>query len=75
MNVVLAEEAADIAGVEPGPMLRENPHRELGERLRGFLHAVEEPGYRGDRLVTDSWANELGLREWYEWKRLDEVRR
>lgn len=49
MNVVLAEEAAEIAGVEPG--------------------------YRGDRLVTDAWAQELGLRERYEWRRLDEVMR
>ncbi len=74
MNVVLAEEAAEIAGVKPGPMFRQNPHRKLGERLRDLLHAVEEPGYRGDRLVTDAWASELGLRDWYRWTRLDEVR-
>ena len=74
MNVVLAEEAAEIAGVKPGLMFRQSPHRELGERLRKLLRSVEEPGYRGDRLVTDAWAEELGLRDWYEWKRLDEVR-
>ncbi len=74
MNVVLAEEAADIAGVKPGPMFRQTPHRQLGERLRELLLGVEEPGYPGDRLVTDAWADELGLREWYEWKPLDEVR-
>ena len=74
MNVVLAQEAAEIAGVEPGQMFRQTPHRALGEQLRELLHAVDEPGYRGDRLVTDTWAEELGLRDWYEWKRLDEVR-
>ncbi len=74
MNVVLAEEAAEIAGVRPGPMFRQTPHRPLGQRLRELLHAVEEPGYPGDRLVTDAWADELGLRDWYEWRRLDEVR-
>ncbi len=74
MNIVLAEEAAEIADVEPGPMFRQNPHRGLGERLRKHLHAVDEPGYRGDRVLTDTWADELGLRDWYEWKRLDKVR-
>lgn len=74
MNVVLAEEAAEIADVEPGPMFRQNPHRGLGERLREHLHAVDEPGYRGDCLLTDAWAEELGLREWYDWRRLDVLR-
>lgn len=74
MNVVLAEEAADIAGVQPGPMFRQTRYRALGERLRELLHAVEESGYPGDRVVTDGWAHELNLRDWYEWRRLDEVR-
>ena len=72
-NLLLAEEAAEIADVEPGPMFRQTPHRALGERLRELLLAVDEPGYAGDRLVTDAWAEELGLRDWYEWRRLDEV--
>ena len=74
MNVVLAEEAAEIAGVQPGPMFRESPHRPSGHRLRAVLHGVKEPGYPGDIVVTDAWASELRLREWYEWRRLDEVR-
>ena len=74
MNVALAEEAAQIAGVEPGPMFRQTPHLRLGERLREQLEAVEELGYSGDRIVTDGWADELGMRDWYEWRRLDEVR-
>ena len=55
-------------------MFRQTPHRRLGERLRVLLHSVEEPGYPGDIVVTDAWASELRLRDWYEWKRLDEVR-
>lgn len=74
MNVVLAEEAAEVADVELGHFCRETPYRRLGERLREQLHAVTEPGYRGDIVVIDSWAEELGLRDWYEWRRLDEVR-
>ncbi len=74
MNVVLAEEAAQIAGVDPGPLFQQTPHRRFGEQLRRLLLDVEQPGYRGDRLVTDAWADELGLRDWYEWRRLDEVR-
>ena len=54
MNVVLAEEAAEIAGVEPGPMFRQTPHRGLGEQLRELLLAVDELGYSGDRLLTDA---------------------
>ena len=57
MNVVLAQGAAEIAGVEPGQMFRQTPHRAVGE----LLHAVDEPRYTGDRLVTDAWAEELGL--------------
>ncbi len=74
MNVVLAEEAAEIADVQLGPMFRRTPHRRLGDRLRELLHEVKEPGYRGDRLVIDAWAEKLGLRTWYEWRTLDEVR-
>ena len=74
MNVAFAEEAGEIAAVEPGPMFRQTPHWRLGERLCELLHDVAEPGYRGDRIVTDSWAQELEMRDWYEWKRLDEVR-
>lgn len=57
----------------PAVLLKDGPNRALGEQLREVLHAVEEPGYPGD-LVTDAWAAELGLRDWYEWKKLDEVR-
>lgn len=74
MNVALAQEAAEIAGVKLGRSCRTTPYRRLGERLRWHLHTVKEPGYRGDMMVTDAWAEELGLRDWYEWRKLDELR-
>ena len=75
MNIVLAAEAADLAGVKPGQVFRESPHRVLGERLREIARLTDEPGYHGDRALTDAWAEELGLRDWYEWERLDQIRR
>ena len=68
------EEAAGMAwgqGADVPPDVRRNFEEEV---LRELLHRVEEPGYLGDRVVTDAWAEELGLRDWYEWRRLDEVR-
>lgn len=74
MNLVLAEEAAEITGVKPGPMLSRSPHRRLGECLRERLHSVREQGYRGDIMLTDMWAAELGLEDWYEWDMLGRAR-
>lgn len=74
MNVVLAEEAADLVDVQAGSGAQQTPHRVLGERLRERLHSIEEPGYVGDRRLTDLWAEELGVRNFYSWVRLDEVR-
>ena len=74
MNVVLAEEAAEITGTRVGKLAGETRHRKLGERLREKLHAIREEGYPGDRLLTDEWARELGMEDWYKWVRVDEFR-
>ena len=71
MNVVLADEAAEIAGVPVSRRIKETSCRPLGEKLREVLHSVQEPACRGDRLATDAWARELGLEGWYEWVRLE----
>ena len=55
--------------------VRTSPHRDLGHRLRARLDAEEEPGYRGDRSVTDAWAEELGMEGWFEWVPLDQIER
>ena len=73
MNVAFAEEAAELTEVSPGRSCRKARYRSVGERLREKLHQVQEDGARGDRLVTDAWAEDLGLRDWYEWCRLDKV--
>lgn len=67
MNVVLAEEAAELTGTPPGPACKRSVARPTGECLRTMLHELTVPGYEGDRLLTDQWAYELGLRELYEW--------
>ena len=71
MNVVLAEEAAEFSGEPVGKMFRETPCRALGERLREQLHSVEVAGYPGDRVLTDMWARELGMEDWYKWVRME----
>jgi len=71
MNVVLAEEAAEITGSRPGPLCQGSPHRTLGAKLRELLHAVDDDGYAGDRVLTDLWADELGMRDFYQWVHLD----
>ncbi len=73
MNVVLADEAAELTGVAPARAILETLYRALGERLREQLHSVREAGYRGDRIVTDLWAKELGMEGWYEWVRWEET--
>lgn len=67
MNVVLADEAAELAGTPPGPLARTSPHRAMGTRLRQILRDEKAPGHVGDRYVADRWAEELGVRGWYEW--------
>jgi hypothetical protein len=67
MNIVLVEEAAELAGTPIGPLARSSPHRAMGTWLRQILHETRKPGHRGDRLVTDAWAEKLEMRDWYEW--------
>jgi hypothetical protein len=74
MSVVLAAEVADLVGAKLSPAFQETPHHELGERLRSLLDSEGQPGYRGDIAATDAWAEELGMRDWYEWRPLDEIR-
>jgi hypothetical protein len=67
MNVVLAEEVAEMCGRTVGPLVRSSGHRAMGTRLRQILREEREPGYRGDCRITDAWAAELRMRDWYEW--------
>ena len=74
MNVAFSLEAAALTGGHPSEGCLQSPYRDLAERLRSHLSAIRPRDYEGDRMVTDVWASELGLRDWYGWKRLDEVR-
>ena len=48
--------------------------RPLGETLHAYLDEVAAPGPEGDRELTDLWALELWLDDWYGWERADEGR-
>lgn len=74
MNVVFAREASRIAGIELDRCFTTPQFASLAAELWRQLDAVEEPGFRGDRLVTDAWAETVGIRGSYEWRRLDEIR-
>jgi len=67
MNVVLAEESSEIAGTPIDPLVRSSAHGSMGTQLRQILREEKAPGYRGDLVVTDAWAEVLGMRKWYEW--------
>jgi hypothetical protein len=47
--------------------VRSSPHRAQGTRLRQILRESIEPGDPGGRSITDRRADELNVRDWYEW--------
>lgn len=73
MDVTFGEESADLADVQPGPLAPDADHSALGHRLRDHLRDVHESGHAGDRKLVDLWAEELGLRGWYSWRRQEDV--
>ena len=73
MNIVFAEEAAKLSGVAPARAFRHHKSRDSAERLLSRLEQIEEPGYLGNRLLTDAWAKELGLEGWYRWVRYKDI--
>ena len=74
MTVIMSDEAASIAGLSRSVFSKVSRLGPMIHELRERLHAVREPGYRGDQRVVDSWAEYFGLRGRYEWKSLNEVR-
>ena len=75
LSIAFAEHAASIAGVVPDPVVRSHASRHVAERLLEHLNKVELAGYTGDRELTDRWADELGLRDWYDWVPLPPLHR
>lgn len=72
MNAAMVQEAIEIAGVKPGPLYGMSNDRWIGERLGALLDPG--PGVGGDCAAVDAWAEELGYRHRYEWRRLEDVR-
>jgi hypothetical protein len=50
-----------------------SPSRTLGESLFAMVEAEPDDGLAGDRWLSERWAEELGLRDWLEWRRLEEL--
>jgi hypothetical protein len=75
MNVVLAEEAAEIAERPISPLVRSSLHRAMGIRLRQILRDEKTPGYHGDRAITNAWVETHTMRDWYEWYRRWDLQR
>lgn len=73
MNVSLVDASAEITSTRAGPRSQTTRARPLGEHLSEILRTVNDPTYHGDRQAIDRWAGYLGIRDWYEWKRLDEI--
>ena len=68
MNIAFAEEAADLAGVSPVPLVRSHSSRKKGEEMLHHLKSIEVLGLPGDRALTNTWAKELDLKGWFEWR-------
>jgi len=74
MNYVLLKSVAEFLQ-EPGfirPYLG-NPSHRLGEELIRLSAQHRDENLTADRLVSDAWAEHMGLAGWYEWRRLDEL--
>lgn len=69
MNAAFAQFAAELVGREE--LVR--PYRGtafegLGARLRQLNPS--DRGHQGDREAADGWAAELGLTNWYGWRKV-----
>jgi hypothetical protein len=49
--------------------------RDIGEELYGQVDGNTPLDLASDRRVSIAWAKRLGLEEWFEWRRLDELPR
>ena len=45
----------------------------LGGELVELFDRCADNGLAGDRRVSEAWASRLGIREWFEWRRVDEL--
>jgi hypothetical protein len=47
--------------------------RLMGESLFGMVDANIDEGLAADRWLSQRWAEDLGLQDWFEWRRLDQL--
>lgn len=70
----IARGFAEIAGIDPHSVFRQEPHGELERELYALALAVQEPRIHADWQAVYAWARELGLERWFDWIPLDESR-
>jgi hypothetical protein len=75
MNYVLAKSVARLLKMPAlaDPYRRHPEVRSLGQSLLEVIEAQPDAGLAGDHAISDMWADRLGIRGWFEWKRLDEL--
>jgi hypothetical protein len=74
MNYALAKSCAETLGrrdfVRP---FRGTSVAKLGSELLELFDRCTADGLAADRNVSEAWASRLGIREWFEWRRVDEL--
>lgn len=66
MNAAFASFAGELLGrADFARPYRGSELEEIGRTLR--THNATDRGHAGDKETTDRWAEELGVRDWYEW--------
>lgn len=74
LNYVYRSELAEITGERSkGDYRMYKGIVSKGRTLRRILNEISDQGHQGDRMIIDRWAEELGVREWFQWKLFDEM--
>lgn len=68
MNLAFAEKAMELGERPLDAAFEKHKCWPITQWLIDIYLSIDELGRKGDRLLVDAWAEELGLRDWYEWK-------
>lgn len=76
MNFCLVHVIAELVD-EPALLARyrDTRIRALGQELLEVVEETGDQGLAGDRTVSNRWAARLGVVDWFEWRRLDQLPR
>lgn len=74
MNCAFARRVLEILGDSSLALPYASRLSEAANELLSILDGNGENNYRGDVVVINRWAERLGIRDWYAWVRMDELR-